>query len=124
MAKSIHVLRKKRGRPATGQDPVMAIRLPPALKSKVKAWAARQDDRPSLSEATRRLLEKAIASAPAKRQHSTRAKRKAADLAGEAIDRLGDQAATGEERASRKRRLIKGPREFRDIRTDHPKSKS
>jgi len=50
--------------------------------------------------------------------------RKAADLAGEEIDRLGDQAATGEERASRKRRLIKGPREFRDIRADRPKPKS
>jgi hypothetical protein len=32
------------------------------------------------------------------------------------LDRLGDKAATGEERASRKRRLIKGPKEFRGIR--------
>jgi hypothetical protein len=44
------------------------------------------------------------------------AKRKAAEMASREIDRLGDQTATREERARRKRRLIKGPREFRDIR--------
>jgi hypothetical protein len=44
------------------------------------------------------------------------AKRKAAKMAGQEIDRLGDQTATREERARRKRQLIKGPREFRDIR--------
>ena len=43
-------------------------------------------------------------------------RRKAAKIAGREIDRLGDQTATREERARRKRRLIKGPREFRDIR--------
>jgi transcriptional regulator with XRE-family HTH domain len=41
---------------------------------------------------------------------------KAADMAAREIDRLGDKAATGEERASRKRRLIAGPKEFRRIR--------
>jgi transcriptional regulator with XRE-family HTH domain len=41
---------------------------------------------------------------------------KAADLAAREIDRLADKAATGEERASRKRRLIAGPKEFRGIR--------
>jgi transcriptional regulator with XRE-family HTH domain len=41
---------------------------------------------------------------------------KAAELAAREIDRLGDRAATGEERASRKRRLIAGPKEFRGIR--------
>jgi hypothetical protein len=33
-------------------------------------------------------------------------------------------AATVEERAHWKRRLIKGPREFRDVRGDQPKKKS
>jgi transcriptional regulator with XRE-family HTH domain len=41
---------------------------------------------------------------------------KAAELAAREIDRLSDKTATGEERASRKRRLIKGPKEFRGIR--------
>ena len=53
-----------------------------------------------------------------------RSQRKAAKMAGREIDRLGDQAATSEERAKRKRRLIKGPREFRDLRGDLPKTKS
>ena len=50
-------------------------------------------------------------------------RRKAAELAGRAVDALGDQTATVEERAHRKRRLIKGPREFRDVRDDQPKEK-
>jgi transcriptional regulator with XRE-family HTH domain len=41
---------------------------------------------------------------------------KAAELAGREIDRLGDKGATGEERASRKRKLIAGPKEFRGLR--------
>jgi hypothetical protein len=53
-----------------------------------------------------------------------RSQRKAAKMAGREIDRLGDQAATSEERAKCKRRLIKGPREFRDLRGDLPKTKS
>jgi hypothetical protein len=44
-------------------------------------------------------------------------------MAGREIDRLGDQTASGEERAQRKRRLIKGPQEFRDLRRDKSKAK-
>jgi hypothetical protein len=57
-----------------------------------------------------------LAKRPPAGQFSKGAKRKAAKMAGREIDRLGDQTATSEERARRKRRLIKGPREFRDIR--------
>jgi hypothetical protein len=52
------------------------------------------------------------------------AKRKAAKMAGREIDRLGDQTATREQRARRKRRLIKGPREFRDIRKTKAETKT
>lgn len=52
-----------------------------------------------------------------------RSQRKAAEMAGREIDRLGDQSATHDERAQRKRRLIKGPREFRHVRGDLPKTK-
>ena len=44
---------------------------------------------------------------------------KAAEMAGEAIDRQADQSATAEERESRKRRLLKGPAEFRELRRNH-----
>ena len=48
---------------------------------------------------------------------------KASEMAGEEIDRLGDPLATDEERQFRKQRLIKGPQEFRDIRSNRAKIK-
>ena len=51
---------KKSGRPATGRDPIMALRMPPALRSDLENWAKRQPDNPSLSEALRQLLEWAL----------------------------------------------------------------
>jgi hypothetical protein len=72
--------------------------------------------RPFDSMILRRLLEKALAGTIAPRQRSKGNRRKATDMAARQIDRLGDQSATGEERASRKRRLLSGPKEFRDMR--------
>ena len=48
---------------------------------------------------------------------------KAAEMAGHQIDRLGDRSATDDQRESRKRRLLKGPKEFRDFRSDRSKPK-
>jgi hypothetical protein len=59
--KSIPVVRKKRGRPATGQDPVSAIRLSLPLRTAIENWANQQSDKPSRSEAIRRLVEFALA---------------------------------------------------------------
>jgi len=117
MAKTSNLLRKKRGHTATRRNPVILIRLPPKLKSKVAAWAKWQSDKPSLAVAIDRLLEKALAGAIASRQPRKGAAGKATEMAAREIDRLlGDQPATGEERASRKRRLLSGPKEFRDMR--------
>ena len=53
MAKSNQVVPKKgRGRPATGRDPVTAIRLSEELRETVDRWAAKQDDNPGRSEAS------------------------------------------------------------------------
>jgi hypothetical protein len=41
---------------------------------------------------------------------------KASEMASQEIDRLIDPSAPDEERQRRKRRLIKGPKEFRDVR--------
>jgi hypothetical protein len=49
--------------------------------------------------------------------------RKAAEMAGEIIDRHADLSASSEEQESRKRRLLKGPKEFRELRRDHPHGK-
>jgi hypothetical protein len=56
--------------------------------------------------------------APRAQQASARPKRaaKAREMAGQALDRLIDPSASDEERHTRKRRLLKGPKEFRDIR--------
>jgi hypothetical protein len=67
--KSIPVVRKKRGRPATGQDPVSAIRLSPALRMAIETWATQQLDKPSRSEAIRQLVEFAL-KAKSKRQRN------------------------------------------------------
>jgi hypothetical protein len=58
-------------------------------------------------------------------QRGPTATAKASDMAGKQIDKLGDASATNEERQSRKRRLLKGPKEFRDIRAlaEQPKRK-
>jgi hypothetical protein len=60
---SINVARKRRGRPATGQSPILGIRLPGNLKDKVETWAEQQLDGPSRSEAIRRLLNLALKTA-------------------------------------------------------------
>lgn len=52
-----NVVRKRPGRPATGQDPVTAIRLSQALRAAVDEWASAQVDAPGRSEAIRRLVE-------------------------------------------------------------------
>jgi Arc/MetJ-type ribon-helix-helix transcriptional regulator len=114
--------RKKRGRPATGQDPVSAIRLPPKLTTSIDKWAARIGAA-SRSEAIRRLVELGLASAQPMKQRSQKAAAKASDMAARQIDRLANPAMPEEERRARKRRLIKGPREFREMRGDQPKQK-
>jgi hypothetical protein len=48
---------KKRGRPATGKDPMMGFRASPILRASIVRWAENQPDRPGLSEAARRLIE-------------------------------------------------------------------
>jgi hypothetical protein len=63
------VISKKGGRPATGRDPVLAVRLPPSLRSHIENWAKEQHDKPTRSEAIRRLLELALA-VKAKKQDS------------------------------------------------------
>ncbi|MGD9884904.1 MAG: hypothetical protein AB7F22_35680 [Reyranella sp.] len=57
MAKSIKVKPKKRGRPATGKDPLIGARFPPALIEAIDAWSAASEQPMTRSEAIRRLVE-------------------------------------------------------------------
>jgi hypothetical protein len=50
------------GRPATGRDPLVALRLSPEKRREIEAWAARQNDKPGFSEAVRRLINRGLLS--------------------------------------------------------------
>ena len=123
MKKSITVNAKPRGRPATGQDPVSAVRLPADLTRAIDLWAEK-NGAAHRSEAIRRLVELGLAgSAKSHAKPSEKNAAKAKELAARTIDRLVDSAAHPEEQASRKRRLLKGPEEFNEVRVDRPKAK-
>jgi Arc/MetJ-type ribon-helix-helix transcriptional regulator len=59
--KSIKVIPKKRGRPATGKDPLIALRLPPETIEAIGNWSTRNEIA-SRSEAIRRLIQLGLAS--------------------------------------------------------------
>jgi hypothetical protein len=122
MKRSITVMPKKRGRPATGKDPQIIARMPAESIASVDAWAAAHET--TRSEAIRRLVELGLTvKPPAKPASNPGRLLRAQELAGQAIDKIGDPAAHPEERAQRRRRLTKGPEEFREVRVDRPKSK-
>jgi hypothetical protein len=102
---------------------VTAIRLSPALRSRLDDWCKEQDDQPSRSEAIRRLVEHALGPSPATRPGSRRKAQKASELADRAAEQIVDKSIPSEEQQRRKRALIKGPKEFREIRERSAKGK-
>ena len=93
--------------------------MPDELMDRIDVWSADQEDRPSRAEAIRRLVEMALAgkkNPPAR--YSEKVAAKARELASKAIDGLIDPSAPANEKAIRKRRLLKGPSVFRDVRVD------
>ena len=121
MKKSIAV-KPKRGRPATGRDPFVGIRLPAPLLEDIQAWSDKHDAA-SRSEAIRRLVELGLTVKKAAKQPSPARAARAKDLATKTIEKIIDPDAPPEERAQRRRRLTKGPTEFREDRVDLPKPK-
>jgi len=120
MKRSKSAKQKKRGpgRPATGVRPMIGLRLSDNEIARLDRWAKAQGH-PDRSSAIRALIESGLATAQARRSRRATA----ADMAGQAIDRLADPAAPPKDRAKRKRRLLKGPEEFRDLRGDKPTSR-
>jgi hypothetical protein len=122
--------KKKRGRPALyeGSDgkgaQQIGLRLPPPGLAAVDAWIATQP-KPKLSrpEAIRRLVELGLTVRVKPKQAPAGRADRAKELASKAIDGLTVDAADDDEKASRKRRLIKGPEEFREVRVDRLKAK-
>jgi predicted DNA-binding protein len=56
--KSTEVIPKKRGRPATGKDPLVAVRLPPKMITALDKWAAREGL--TRSAAVRQMIERGL----------------------------------------------------------------
>jgi hypothetical protein len=122
MKKSIKDNLKKRGRPATGNAPLVGVRMTEALQNEIRDWAAKQADVPALATAIRRLVKIGLTTKP-KQPAADRQKARASEMADKVIDRKIDPGAPEGERVQRKRRLLKGPSEFIDARVDRPKAK-
>jgi hypothetical protein len=100
------------------------MRLSDEFMEHVDAWAAKQDDEPGRSEAIRRLVELGLkVKTPARPISKPGRRLRAQEFATKAIEKIIDRSAPPDERAHRRRRLTKGPLEFREDRVDQPKAK-
>ena len=99
-------------------EAAITVRPSRDLLKRIDRWIASQDGPVSRSEAIRRLAEFALdrAGMPSKAGKSNQGDDHAAGMASDMIDSLGDRSATDEDREHRKRRLLKGPSEFREMR--------
>jgi hypothetical protein len=127
MAKSIRVTtKKKRGRPATtGRGTQVGERWHPTELAAIDAWIALSPDKNiTRAHAIRRLVALGLRiKTPARPIGKPGRRLRAQELATKAIEKTIDPAAPPEERAQRRRRLTKGPPEFREDRVDQPKAK-
>jgi hypothetical protein len=126
MGKQSMLAKKKRGPPPTGKGVQVVVRMQPDPLAALDAWVAKQKDELTRAEAIRRLVELGLTvktkAAPSERLRAARSHR-AKELAAKTIEKIIDPAALPEERIERKRRLTKGPAEFRDARVDQPTAK-
>src|SRR5204863_9562422 len=86
--KSTMVEPKRRGRPATGKDLLVRVRLSPELIEQIDSWA-KQEDAATRSDAIRRLVDESLGATD--RPRATGARRgpaRARDLAGQGGGRL------------------------------------
>lgn len=95
----------------------ITLQIEPALKAAVEKAAAEAD------RSLNGLIEKLLTDYCKKRDHAGKPSRaraeaapKAAEMASRTIDDIADKSLPAEEHQQRKRRLIRGPKEFRDLR--------
>jgi hypothetical protein len=105
---------------------LVGVRLQPELISEIDAWAAERKPPVTRPEAIRGILELGLTvkkkASPSQRLRAARADR-AKELAAKTIEKIIDPTAPPGEREQRRRRLTKGPSEFREARVDQPKAK-
>jgi hypothetical protein len=107
--------------PGRIQGRLFQMRVSDAFLRALDRWRSRAADKPSRAEAIRRLVMEAEPPAPRQRRDAAR---KASELAAKTIEGLADKSRPASEHARAKRRLIHGPKEFREIRGDQPKRKT
>jgi hypothetical protein len=97
--------------------------MPDATVATVDAWAVQNET--TRSDAIRRLVDLGLTvKTPARPASKSGRRLRARELATTAIEKIIDPAAPPEEQAQRRRRLTKGPTEFREARVDQPKAKT
>jgi hypothetical protein len=109
--------------PGRIQDRIFRMRVSDKFLRSIDNWRRRQEDRPSCAEAIRRLVEQALTLSSDDKLASKQKAQKGSELAGRSVERVVNKSMPPEEKERRKRVLIKGPKEFRDIREDLPKRK-
>jgi hypothetical protein len=115
--------KKRIGRPPVGAI-LIGVRVPPADVATLDAWIKKHAPDMSRPEAIRRLVELGLkGEAPAPPVSKPGRRLRAQELATNAIEKIVDPAAPADERDQRRRRLTKGPEEFRGVRVDRPKAK-
>jgi hypothetical protein len=101
--------------------PQIGVRVDGDFLKLIDEWRRKQDDVPTRPEAIRRLVELGL-TMKATQINPGRSERASA-AAGKQLDQLADKSASAEEQATRKRRLLKGPEEFQNVRIDRPTKK-
>lgn len=76
------------------------------------------------AEAIRRLVDLGLVAKTKGRPRTLDHRQRASDMAGKAIDTMSDGDASLDDQAARKRRLLKGPAEFRELRKDRSRPKA
>jgi hypothetical protein len=118
MGKSIRVnTKRKRGRPkTTGKGELVGVRLQPVRLAALDRWISQQEIVRTRPEAIRHLMDLALSLNATSEPMSNKAQEKAAELASKEIDKLKVHVTDGDKQHQRKRHLIKGPMEFRELR--------
>jgi hypothetical protein len=128
MKRRTAITKKRRGPAPTGIGTLVGVRLQPDRLAALDTWIATQGMPMTRPEAVRAMLDAVlviVAKHPGKKPAGKPARAsRARKLAAEAIDRMGDPAASAEERDERRRRLTKRPPEFREVRVDRAKAKT
>jgi hypothetical protein len=123
MKRQTVITKKRRGPPPTGKGTLIGVRMQPDELAALDTWVVGDGRSLTRPEAIRRLVELGLSVDKPLAQTSARKAAKAKRLAGQAIDGMADPKASVDEKASRKRRLMSGPEEFREDRVDLQKAK-